>query len=467
MMTSQLKQYKDHVSQHFITDLSSKLNQFIDSIDDSKKIYDKLNDIRNNLNDVHLLQNIHDWVYELRMKIATHLTPNNKNASALIKNEISPLYKKLNNSILQSSNTVKRIFSQSNYYNLMDDMNLINKQIEQFCKLKSELDNTQVKIRFESKNKEYVITSSFINTNESLIKILRYIQVIEKNIQHCQSEIKEQHVQQYEIFANQMLLLATIFSILLICALLLRFYFEKKVLAATAQKDVSASKLKASINRKLILSAIFLLIISLSFNALLTLGSLEKLYVESTVSQYQIIGSDLQRNIDRSLRYGKKIDKFVRMNKILSDTQYSLTTKYLKGQARKQWQDIDLNVSIALPNWTMIYSTNTDFIGKRIPDSAQKDYTEIIKQVDSKNKSNWTEYKNRYYITLPVKAGESKKWAGTVVIDFNDTQIRSFLKDIFINNMKMIAGILIIGSIFLVISLNFLLTDQRINYPKF
>ncbi|ETR74256.1 MAG: hypothetical protein OMM_00321 [Candidatus Magnetoglobus multicellularis str. Araruama] len=294
------------------------------------------------------------------------------------------------------------------------------------------------------------------------------IQTIENKILECQSRINAQNTVQYEKFANQMLLLAIIFSILIICALLLRYYFEKKDLSEKAAKtDVSASKLKASINRKLIFSAILLLIISLSFNALLTLGSLEKLYVESTVSQYQIIGSDLQRNIDRSLRYGKKIDKFVRMNKILSDTQYSLTTKYLKGQARKQWQDIDLNVSIALPDWTMIYSTNKDFIGKKIPDSAQTDYTEIIKQFNSKNKSNCTEYKNRYYITLPVKAGESNEWAGTVVIDFNDTQIRRFLKDIFINNMKMIAGILIIGSIFLVISLNFLLTDQRMTYPKF
>ncbi|ETR74255.1 MAG: hypothetical protein OMM_06427, partial [Candidatus Magnetoglobus multicellularis str. Araruama] len=150
VMTSQLKQYKDHVSQRFITDLSSQLNQLNDLIDDSKG-YDKLNAIRTNLNDLHLLYYIHDWVYELRLTINTHLTPSNKNVSALITNQIRPLYKKLNNSVSHSSDTVKRIFSQSNYGNLMAEINQINEQIEQFCELKSELDNTQTKLRFESK----------------------------------------------------------------------------------------------------------------------------------------------------------------------------------------------------------------------------------------------------------------------------------------------------------------------------
>jgi len=466
MMTSQLKQYKDHISQHFINDLSSKLNTFIDTIDDSKG-YDLLNDIRNTLNNVHLLYYINELVYELRIKIDTHLTSNNKNGSASIKNEIRPIYKKLNNSISHSSGTVKKIFSQYNYYNLMDEINHINKKIEQFLELKSELDHTLVKLRFESKNKEFVITNTFINTSQSMKKIIRSIQAIEKNIRECKSKINTQHNLQYEAFTNQWMLLVSIFSILLICSFLLKYSYEKTLLAAKAgQRDVSASKLKASINRKLILSAILLLIISLSFNALLTLGSLEKLYVESTVSQYQIIGSDLQRNIDRSLRYGKKLNKFVRMDKMLADTQYSLTTKYLKGQARTQWKDIDLNVSIALPDWNVIYSSNKNFIGKQIPETAQMDYSEIIKEDNTKNKSNWTEYKNRYYITLPVNAGESKEWAGTVVIDFNDTQIRRFLKEIFVNNMKMIAAILVIGSIFLVISLIYIVRRSKNELPK-
>jgi predicted MFS family arabinose efflux permease len=263
-----------------------------------------------------------------------------------------------------------------------------------------------------------------------------------------------------------MIILAIIFSILFVCSLLFRYRYEIRDIKIKTDGKVARTALKSSVNRKLIFSAIFLLIISLSFNALLSLGSLEKLYVKSTVSQYQIIGTDLQRNIDRSLRYGKKLDKFVRMNIMLSDTQYSLTTKYLKDQTQTQWQDIDLNVSIALPDWKMIYSTNKDFVGKYIPERVQINYTDVIKNHESNNESNWTKYKDRYYITLPVKGGERKEWAGTVIIDFNDTQIRGFLKNIFFNNMKIIGAILVVGSILLFICLNLIVNRAKNELPR-
>jgi len=464
VMTHQLKQYKDDIELQKFNELSTKLNQFISSID-ALKVDDRLNDIRSNLNNVHSLYHIRNLIHELNLKINSLFSQTNMNVLTLTENEIRTLYDKLNKSIRHSS-SLRKIFSKSNYYNLMKEVNSINKKIEALSNVKKELDSIQSKLNFESKNKEYVITDTFIRSNQSLIKIIHSIQIIEQKIHACQSKVKKQNIEQYQQYAQQMIILASIFSFLLICSLLMRYHFEKRDLAITTDKKDASAALKASVNRKLILSAIFLLVISLSFNALLTLGSLEKLYVESTVSQFQIIGADLQRNIDRSLRYGKRIDKFVRMNKILSETQYSLTTKYLKDQSRAQWQDIDLNVSIALPDWNVIYSTNKALIGKQIPASAQIDYTDKIKKHVLKNISDWTEYKDRYYITLPVKGGESKNWAGTVVIDFDDTQIRTFLKEIFVNNMKMIGAILILGSIFLIISLTYIVNKAKNELPK-
>ena len=467
LMTHQLKQYKDDVERQKFNDLSTKLNQVINSIGDLK-LDDRLNDIRSKLNKVHSFYNIRKLIYELSLKINKLVSPANINAPTLTDNEIRPLCEKLNKAIRNSS-TLRKIFSKSYYYNLMKEIDSIHNKIKEISNIRKDLDVIHRKIEYKSKNKEYVIKNAFVKTNQSLIKILESIQAIEKKISECQLIIKKTNMKQYDQYAHKMIILASIFSILLICSLLLRYRYELRDLKIqTDGKDgkVARAALKASVKRKLIFSAIFLLIISLSFNALLSLGSLEKLYVESTVSQYQIIGTDLQRNIDRSLRYGKKIDKFVRMNKMLSDTQYSLTTKYIKDQTHTQWQDIDLNVSIALPGWKTIYSTNKNFIGKHIPERVQIDYSDVIKDNESNSKSNWTEYKDRYYITLPVKGGESKEWAGTVIIDFNDTQIRTFLKDIFFINMRIIGTILVFGSILLFISLNFIVNRAKNELPR-
>ena len=462
LMTYQLKQYKDIVEQQERNDLSTQIKQFIHLMDTST-VDDHLNEIRSNLNHAHSLYHIQNLVYELIIKMNLLLTPNSKNVSLLTEKEIRPLYNNLKKAIAHSR-SLRKLFSKSNYYNLMKEINLIIQKIEELSRIKTELESIQKKLNFEVKNKEYVITNAYISSNQSLIKILQSIQAIEKKIFVYQSRIKEQNIEQLNQNAHQMIIWIVIFSILLISSLLLRYYFQKRDFVMQADSKDAGVRLKVSVQRKLIFSAIFLLIISLSFNALLTLGSLEKLYVESTVSQYQIIGTDLQRNIDRSLRYGKRIEKFVRIDKILSETQYSLTKKYFKDQT--QWQDIDLNVSISLPDWNTIYSTNKDFIGKQIPQRAQVNYSDLIKDHDTKNLSNWTRYKDRYYITLPVKGGENKDWAGTIIIDFNDTQIKTFLQEIFVNNMKMIAGILVLGSIFLIISIYFIINRSTNKLPK-
>ena len=58
---------------------------------------------------------------------------------------------------------------------------------------------------------------------------------------------------------------------------------------------INESKENSSfLKTKIIVGAAFLLILALGFNALLTSSSLEKLYVESLASSYQVFGKDLQ-----------------------------------------------------------------------------------------------------------------------------------------------------------------------------
>lgn len=49
---------------------------------------------------------------------------------------------------------------------------------------------------------------------------------------------------------------------------------------------------------RLIVTSLVLFAIALTFNVLFTRISLEKLYVDSIISQYTVIGKDLQRDIE-------------------------------------------------------------------------------------------------------------------------------------------------------------------------
>ena len=66
---------------------------------------------------------------------------------------------------------------------------------------------------------------------------------------------------------------------------------------------------------KLFSGPVFILILlTLGFNGILSTLSLEKLYVESLVSRYQVVGDSLRKKIELSIQFGKKIENFYGIN---------------------------------------------------------------------------------------------------------------------------------------------------------
>ena len=70
-------------------------------------------------------------------------------------------------------------------------------------------------------------------------------------------------------------------------------------------KTRKESDLKSNKNRsfkyKLIISSVILFVLAVGFNTLFTLTSLEKLYIETNVSEYRVIAKDLNRNIENGI----------------------------------------------------------------------------------------------------------------------------------------------------------------------
>ncbi len=183
-------------------------------------------------------------------------------------------------------------------------------------------------------------------------------------------------------------------------------------------------KTSFSIKIRLILSAIVLLMLALGFNAMLSLNSLEKLYVESMASQYSAIGKDLQRNLEKSLKFGKSLEKFIGIENILIDAkQHILHSMSEEFGAENFFTSIsgDISVSIALPDGKILYSTNQELVNSVLPEEARQNYTAI-----DTNAGTYFEYHATYIVPLPIRDGK-KTWVGSGIITFSERQIKSLL----------------------------------------
>ncbi len=218
---------------------------------------------------------------------------------------------------------------------------------------------------------------------------------------------------------------------------------------------------------KLVISALMLLVLALGFNVMLSLSSLEKLYVESVVSKYKVIGKDLQRSLEKSLRFGKNIKKFIGIEKLLIKTRHNLGRRVdLTGQTLPQSvSESDITVSVSTPNGTILYSTENKLKHTKLPQNVQVDYQ--YPGNEKNQPSDYIKHKDTYIITIPVYGGFKKKWAATIVIAFNEKQVKELLNHVLFKNFQLIAVILLCGTVLLIILLNVVVKPSAQKFPKF
>ena len=69
---------------------------------------------------------------------------------------------------------------------------------------------------------------------------------------------------------------------------------------------------------------ILALLLAQGFIGGLEVSSLERLYSQSLISSYQVVGNDLVNNITSALRFGKSFDKFFGIKDLLGETKNQL-----------------------------------------------------------------------------------------------------------------------------------------------
>ena len=107
-----------------------------------------------------------------------------------------------------------------------------------------------------------------------------------------------------------------------------------------------------SIKYKLMISSVILFILAVGFNTLFTLTSLEKLYIETNISEYRVIGKDLKRNIENGLYYGKSLSNYIGIERLLATEKQNLLKKVTRRNREliafeKKLQNEDISISIA------------------------------------------------------------------------------------------------------------------------
>jgi predicted MFS family arabinose efflux permease len=202
---------------------------------------------------------------------------------------------------------------------------------------------------------------------------------------------------------------------------------------------------------RLTVSALVLFIIAIGFNIFFNLTSFEKLYVESVISQYRVIGKDIQRSLEKGIRYGKHLENFFGIEDIVADAKKRISDKISRDGAQINSTKINFDSSDI---FLLIVSTDGKIVageGAGQPREILSDMVHAALATKSKKSKDpqrfhYNKTNEFYFTTLSVK-NIDKYISGHIVLFFKEQQIGTFLKDIFMGNVKPAIAISITGFI--------------------
>ncbi len=146
--------------------------------------------------------------------------------------------------------------------------------------------------------------------------------------------------------------------------------------------------IKVSLLVKIFITSIILLVVAQVFNGSLTITAFEQLHSKSLISSYQLVAKDIQRNIEVAVKFGKSLDQFYGINKLIDDLKSS-------------HEEIE-NISIIAANGEILYSLKTESVGHQteVPVTAaiRKELADRSIQSDL----NIVNIENSYHLLLPI-----------------------------------------------------------------
>ncbi|MDD3024500.1 MAG: MFS transporter [Syntrophomonadaceae bacterium] len=157
----------------------------------------------------------------------------------------------------------------------------------------------------------------------------------------------------------------------------------------------------------LIGSVMLLLILALSFAGALNISSFRANYTESLVGSYAVAGNDAVRNIEYAVKYGKPLNNFFDMEKIL-------------GEAKNNSPNIK-NVQVIRKDGQVLYNLKGKVENQVLP-------SYLLENMDFKKAKGKSflalPYENDYHVFLPLH-DRDRDWIGTLDMVFDEEIISS------------------------------------------
>lgn len=163
------------------------------------------------------------------------------------------------------------------------------------------------------------------------------------------------------------------------------------------------------VTKTFIIASTLLIIIVLSFTGGLNIASFKENYTESLVSSYAVGGGKSVRNIEYAVKYGKPLDNFLGIEKMLQNVV-------------EETSSID-EANITLPNGRIIYNQFGKVENESLSDS-------LISQLTFHSEARHNErylyllHEENYYVFLPIY-DRSEQWIGSLTLVFSQNVITS------------------------------------------
>ena len=181
---------------------------------------------------------------------------------------------------------------------------------------------------------------------------------------------------------------------------------------------------------------LIILISTLLLNSVLSLASFEKIYVSSLVSTFEIVGENVKRKIEQSLKFGKPLDKFQGMDMLLDEV---IEKNLLISQ-----------VAVLDMQHTLLYKKTSENVARTHP--------KTIPPLNSDAKETYTTlYKGYYYTYLPLLDRRNLA-VGYVNLIYSRNVVYDKLAKMATENLKVLWVLMLITSTSLILFLAMLIS---------
>ncbi|MDY0361155.1 MAG: hypothetical protein RBR08_06870 [Desulforegulaceae bacterium] len=184
---------------------------------------------------------------------------------------------------------------------------------------------------------------------------------------------------------------------------------------------------------RIFFTALTILILTLSLNSILSISSFEHVYEKSLISTFEAGGKNLKRKIEQSLLFGKPLDNFEGMEKLLKD--FTIQHSFINS------------AGILNSENKIIYHSNP---------SKPANFFKIDDFKETQNIS--TKIIQNSYTTLIPLFSSNKKIEGYLFFDFPEKTISEKIFEMIFSNMKLLVQIIFFTGIILIFMLGIFIT---------